>query len=136
MGRVGGDEFVAFAPDFTSEEEIGTLCTNLNTQLTDRAKELMGPDMEIPLGVSIGAIYVCGEEADYTDALSLADKALYSVKQKDKHGFAMFKDDETDDDSSANTTGLKALSMMLSERARLLSCRRRIFSSMVWWLMR
>ena len=116
MGRVGGDEFVAFAPDFTSEEEIGTLCTNLNTQLTDRAKELMGPDMEIPLGVSIGAIYVCGEEADYTDALSLADKALYSVKQKDKHGFAMFKDDETDDDSSANTTGLKALSMILSER--------------------
>ena len=84
MGRIGGDEFVAYITEYSSENDIAVLCENANRQLVDKAKELMGDDMDIPLGVSMGAIYVCGPEADYTDALSLADKALYNVKQKDK----------------------------------------------------
>lgn len=139
LGRVGGDEFVSFAPDLMSENEIADLCSRLNTQLTERAVELMGPDMEIPLGVSIGAIYVCGEEADYTDALSLADKALYSVKQKDKHGYAIFNDDFDNDDSAVNTTGLKALSMILSERNipdSALSLEKEAFISVYRFIMR
>ncbi len=115
MGRVGGDEFVAFCSAFTGENDLKILARCMNEQLVEKAKELMGPDMEIPLGVSMGAIYVSGPDADYTDALALADKALYNVKQKDKHGYAIYNGD-TVDEKGNDTTGLKALSMILSER--------------------
>lgn len=116
MGRVGGDEFVAYVTEYSSENDLKILSMNMNMGLTQKAKELMGEDMEIPLGVSMGIIYVSGDNTDYTEALSLADKALYSVKQKDKHGYSVYRGDGNGTEEQNDTTGLKALSMILSER--------------------
>ena len=50
----------------------------------------MGSDMQIPLGVSIGAVFVPSESRDFTTLYKKADKALYEVKQCGKHGLAVF----------------------------------------------
>ncbi|MBQ5933094.1 MAG: response regulator [Lachnospiraceae bacterium] len=116
IGRFGGDEFVAYCPDYTEEDDIRDFTIGLNDAIFEKTKELMGDDCEIPLGVSIGAIYVSGPEIDYLDALSLADKALYNVKQNDKHGYSIYREAQADDVESSGTIGLKELSMILAER--------------------
>ena len=114
IGRVGGDEFTAFSISLKSEKEIQEFCDNLNTTLLSDAKRILGEDMEIPLGASIGAVYMAGQGEEYTDALKKADKALYDVKNDGKHGFAMYKEDDSSDDE--DIMDLKTLSMILSER--------------------
>ena len=114
IGRVGGDEFTAFSISLKSEKEIQEFCDNLNTTLLSDAKRILGEDMEIPLGASIGAVYMTGQGEEYTDALKKADKALYDVKNDGKHGFAMYKEDDSSDDE--DIMDLKTLSMILSER--------------------
>lgn len=114
IGRVGGDEFTAFSISLKSEKEIQEFCDNLNTTLLSDAKRILGEDMEIPLGASIGAVYMTGQGEEYTDALKKADKALYDVKNDGKHGFAMYKEDDSSGDE--DIMDLKTLSMILSER--------------------
>ena len=114
IGRVGGDEFTAFSISLKSEKEIQEFCDNLNTTLLSDAKRILGEDMEIPLGASIGAVYMAGQGEEYTDALKKADKALYDVKNDGKHGFAMYKEDDSSGDE--DIMDLKTLSMILSER--------------------
>ena len=116
IGRFGGDEFVVFAPSYKTEEDINNFTIKINELLYCKAKELMGSDFEVPLGLSVGAIYVSGPDADYLDLLSLADKALYSVKQKDKHGYSIYKEQMGEADKDSRSIGLKELSMILSER--------------------
>ena len=116
IGRFGGDEFVVFAPSYKTEEDINNFTIKINELLYSKAKELMGSDFEVPLGLSVGAIYVSGPDADYLDLLSLADKALYSVKQKDKHGYSIYKEQMGEADKDSHSIGLKELSMILSER--------------------
>ncbi|MBR4430554.1 MAG: response regulator, partial [Clostridiales bacterium] len=57
-GRIGGDEFTAFALGITSEEKVRDITVRLNEELVRIAKNLMGEDMGIPLGTSIGGIFV------------------------------------------------------------------------------
>ncbi|MCR4625772.1 MAG: response regulator [Lachnospiraceae bacterium] len=116
IGRFGGDEFVVFAPRYKTEEDINNFTIKINELLYNKAKALMGSNFEVPLGLSVGAIYVKGPDADYLDLLSLADKALYSVKQKDKHGYSIYKEQMGDADKDSKSIGLKELSMILSER--------------------
>lgn len=116
IGRVGGDEFVAFCPDFNDEDDIRDFTLGINNDVFEKAKELMGNDNDIPLGVSVGAIFVAGPDTDYLDALSLADKALYNVKQNDKHGYSIYKETQAEDNEGSGSIGLKELSMILAER--------------------
>ena len=116
VGRIGGDEFVAFCPDFSDEDDIRDFTIGINNDLFEKAKEILGNDNEIPLGVSIGAIYVGSADTDYLDALSLADKALYNVKKNDKHGYSIYKETQSEDAEGAGAIGLKELSMILAER--------------------
>ena len=114
VGRVGGDEFTAFSISLKNENEIQEFCDNLNSTLVSDAKRILGEDMEIPLGASIGAVYMTGQGEEYSDALKKADKALYNVKNAGKHGFAMYTEEDSSDDE--DIMDLKTLSMILSER--------------------
>jgi len=117
VGRIGGDEFVAFCKGMTQEEEVASITTGLNKDLLKFAKELMGEDMNIPLGTSIGAIMVPKHGNDYTSLLKLADKSLYKVKKNGKHGYSLFSSEiiAEEEQNSPNQT-IQELSEILGER--------------------
>ncbi|SEF41438.1 diguanylate cyclase (GGDEF) domain-containing protein [Eubacterium ruminantium] len=114
IGRMGGDEFTAFSTTLKSEEDIKNFSNNLNEIITIDAKRILGDNMDIPLGASIGAIYLNGQGEDYIESLKKADKALYNTKNNGKHGYSIY--DETSEPEEDDTLNLKNLSMILSER--------------------
>ena len=118
IGRMGGDEFSAFSEDIHSEADLERITTELNSGFLARAKALMGEEMEIPLGASIGAMSVTGNNRDYDEIFTSADKALYRVKQNGKHGFAVYNQNEDEDkDDNTQIMSLNAISTVLAERS-------------------
>ncbi|MBR3051271.1 MAG: hypothetical protein IKG61_07460, partial [Selenomonadaceae bacterium] len=59
------DEFLAFCEDVRDEKIIFNKARFLNHQLLISAKNFMGADMNIPLGTSIGAVFVPDEGRDF-----------------------------------------------------------------------
>lgn len=90
LGRIGGDEFVAFLNEIDEESVVAGISSRINEQLLDKARRLMGQDMSIPLGVSIGGVFVPKDGTLYDELLPKADKALYHVKQNGKHGYSIY----------------------------------------------
>ena len=115
-GRIGGDEFTAFAVGVTTEKAVADIAAKINEDITRRAKELMGNDMSIPLGASIGGIFVPRYGNDYNALLKLADKSLYTVKKNGKHGYGLYNDD-TEDENEVTVYDIKAISEILGERS-------------------
>ena len=116
-GRIGGDEFVSFCIGMTEENQVAEITRELNEKLVASAKEMMGEDMNIPLGVSVGAIMVPKYGNDYTSLLKLADKSLYKVKKNGKHGFEVYSTDaQKEDDANTVVMDIKSLSEILGER--------------------
>ncbi len=116
-GRIGGDEFVSFALGFNSEDKVADFTRRVNEELVKMAKDLMGAEMSIPLGASIGAIFVPRYGNDYNSLLKLADKSLYIVKKNGKHGFELYDDDTGDDESDTDVPDIKTISEILGERS-------------------
>ena len=116
IGRMGGDEFSAFSVSVQSEEELKAVTEEINKSLVGRAKELMGEQMDIPLGASIGAVKVSGNAQEYPDMIKLADKALYNVKQNGKHGCELYVAGSEAKISLSDRIDLRSLSMLFSER--------------------
>ncbi len=118
LGRIGGDEFAAFMPDVTFDSEVIEFTRNLNDKLLSKAKELMGDEMDIPLGVSIGATFVPKQGNDYNTLLKQADKALYIVKKNGKHGAKVYHADSfIDADMNNVKMDIDAISEILGERS-------------------
>jgi GGDEF domain-containing protein len=57
-----------------------TAPSKLNSAFLKEARIILGEDMDIPLGASVGAIFLNGNGTVYSEALKKADKALYNVK--------------------------------------------------------
>ena len=93
IGRIGGDEFIAFCHNLKMENIVATKTAYLNEKITEVAKKLMGENMNIQLGVSIGAVFVPKYGRDFADLYKKADKALYKVKQNGKHGCSVYSDE-------------------------------------------
>lgn len=90
VGRFGGDEFIIFCRDIHSERLVAEKSEAINAELLAAAREFMGESMNIPLGASLGAVFVPDEGTDFSELYKKADKALYSVKQNGKHGYAVY----------------------------------------------
>lgn len=114
VGRMGGDEFVAFSTSLSTEEDIKKFSDNLNSTILSDARRILGNDMDIPLGASIGAIRLNGTGQDYEESLNKADKALYQVKNNGKCGYSIYEEKTFTDDSYV--TDLKTLSTIMAER--------------------
>ncbi len=116
IARIGGDEFSAFSVSISSDEELMAFSDKLNARLTAKKKELMGEQSDIPLGASIGAVYIPGVGEDYSEMIQLADKALYNVKQNGKHGLEIYSDERKKETPLSERIDLRSLSILLSER--------------------
>lgn len=120
-GRMGGDEFIVFCRDIHSEHLISEKAAAINKSLLASAKEFMGEDMNIPLGASMGAVFVPDDGKVFADLYHKADKALYSVKQNGKHGCAFFQGGEghaAEDLHGGESSSLKFVRTILEERGR------------------
>ena len=115
IGRMGGDEFVAFCHGVTEDSAIAAKTQFINEKITAAAKQLMGEDMNIPLGASIGCVLVPQAGTDFAELYKKADKALYIVKQNGKHGYNIFSEDAPEDKVETVVT-LAQVEMILGER--------------------
>ena len=113
-GRIGGDEFLCLT-GFQTEEEIRQFTENCNERLLKEAREFMGYDMDIELGVSVGAYLMENTGIDISDAFLLADKALYHLKHDNKHGFQIWHRDMAAGDTG-DELSLAHLSAIMEER--------------------
>ena len=140
--RLGGDEFAAFCQAMTAEQAVKDLTETLNRCILADAKSMMGEDMAIPLGVSVGAVFAPAQGQVYENLLRFADKALYAVKQNGKHGCMVYSPDTLAEDSSSIDSvesDLLAISAILGERNIPNSAQRldkEIFSGVYQYIMR
>ncbi len=117
VGRLGGDEFIAFCQNVNDFEVIKKKTEYMNKHILESAIDFMGEQMNIPLGVSVGCVFSPDEGIDFTDLYKKADKALYSVKQNGKHGADIFKSEEGESPKEKNLSeGLGQITQILSER--------------------
>ncbi|MBQ6442197.1 MAG: diguanylate cyclase [Lachnospiraceae bacterium] len=89
-GRIGGDEFIAYCQNVGEESVIAEKAAYINEFLLQSAHEMMGEDMSIPLGASIGCVFVPDEGKDFDTLFKKADEALYHVKKNGKHGYEIY----------------------------------------------
>ena len=117
-GRMGGDEFIAFCYGMLDETGIAHKSEFINQSLLKAAKELMGEDMNIPLGASIGCVFVPAGGTDFDELYKKADKALYTVKQNGKHGYNIFSEEQDSRDTASddNNADISHIEMILGER--------------------
>ena len=117
VGRIGGDEFVAFLKDVNDGEDVKRIIARLNEQLVESAQSILTGDIRIPLGVSAGAV-MSEEDSDYYGLFNKADKSLYFVKQNGKHECEIYHESKDIDDAlmGDRRTDLRSLSLILDER--------------------
>jgi len=111
---MGGDEFVAFLQNVEDEKILQVKSDYLNEKILILARKLLGEEMQIPLGTSIGAVFVPSEGRDFTTLYKKADKALYKVKQHGKHSLAVFGEKNQAENNSIGE--LSQVRMILGER--------------------
>ena len=113
VGRLGGDEFIAFFSGMNDEPGILNKAASINRMLDKSARELMGEDMTIPLGASIGCVFVQPGGEAFSELVQKADKALYMAKQSGEHECRIFREESFDDDEAA---ALSNMEKILGER--------------------
>ena len=118
IGRIGGDEFTVFSSGMQTEAEVAALTARINQELVAKAKELMGEDMDIPLGASVGAVFVPQHGDNYESLFRLADQAMYTVKKNGKHGYSLYRAEiDPEDMMQASAHDIDKLSEILGERS-------------------
>ncbi len=118
ISRIGGDEFLASLEDLTEESAVASLTRRLNTQIMEGADALLGEGHGIPLGISVGVVMVPDRARAYDELFSMADGALYLVKQNGKHGYHIYRKTMEEDTAEAENTGeqLERLLRIMEER--------------------
>ncbi len=116
LGRIGGDEFIAFFHGMHDEQGISNKTASINARIMAAAKELMGDDMSIPLGASIGCVFVPKGGTDFSVLAKKADKALYTAKQQGKHSCSVFSETQERKESGETAT-LTNVEKILGERS-------------------
>ncbi len=118
IGRIGGDEFTVFSGGIQTEAEVAAFTACINQELLAKARELMGEDMGIPLGASVGAVFVPQNGDDYDALFKLADQEMYTVKKNGKHGYSLFRAEIAPEEMTrASVHDIHKLSEILGERS-------------------
>ncbi|SEL35600.1 diguanylate cyclase (GGDEF) domain-containing protein [Butyrivibrio sp. ob235] len=115
IGRIGGDEFAAFCLNTKEEKMVAERTQYMNRKIVSFAKELLGDDMNIPIGVSVGAVLCPDDGSDYQALYKKADRALYEVKQSGKHNYALYKHEENNG-ARKSPEAMAEINMLFKER--------------------
>ncbi len=113
-GRIGGDEFIYFGRNMTEKNDLDQFVHSLSEEFHNGAMEIIGGQIPIPLGVSVGAVAVPEFGTDYADLFHMADQALYFVKQNGKHGYRLYSNEL--DILSDKQVNLKTVTTILEEK--------------------
>ncbi len=97
-GRLGGDEFIVFIKGVTDRVSFTRLYKKINDQITESAKKLVGEDMRISLGISIGVVFVPDHGDVYEDLFQKANLTLEHVKQQGGQGCAFYSNGDGRDE--------------------------------------
>lgn len=119
VGRIGGDEFMVFMKNSREEQAIKDFADTLNRELREECIKILGKEMKIPIGVSVGAVLVPDRGKEYEKLFKMADKALYHVKLNGKHGMYLYQEEQEGDTQEENlnaTYNLQYLSKIMEER--------------------
>ena len=115
-GRMGGDEFVVYLQHVHDEKILQEKAKFLNDELLISAKKFMGEDMNIPLSVSIGAVYSPDEGRDFLNLYKKADAALYDVKQHGKHAIELYNKKIINEKNLSEGSKISQMRLILGER--------------------
>lgn len=117
IARIGGDEFLGFFENILEDDAVASLTKRLNISLVQKCRELMGEEFDVPIGISIGAVFVPVHGNDFNELFQNADSCLYKAKQNGKHGYVAYVPDkvlcETEDDL---TRELHRVTRLVEER--------------------
>ena len=117
FGRVGGDEFLIFCEGLRDEADLKKYSDKINERMLEEARNIMGDQMSIPLGASMGAVMVPENGKDFLELFRVADRALYQIKSGGKHGYSLYvPGSEISEDDVPKDMDLKTLSHILEER--------------------
>lgn len=115
-GRIGGDEFLVFARNMRTEDELIHFTKRINGDYVNMLRELLGDQLKFSVGVSIGAAAVPACGRDFGTLFHLADQALGAVKQKGKHSCALSGGPEQGQPAASAQLTLDSVTMILEER--------------------
>ena len=115
-GRIGGDEFLVFAKNMRTENELFHFTKRINDDYIAKLKGLLGDQLKIPSGVSVGAAAVPAHGREYEKLFHLADQALKTVKLSGKHSCALNGAQQTHTQSASGELTLESVTMILEER--------------------
>ena len=115
-GRIGGDEFLVFARNMRTEDELIHFTKRINGDYVNILRELLGDQLKFSVGVSIGAAAVPACGRDFGTLFHLADQALGTVKQKGKHSCALSGGPEEGQPAASPLLTLDSVTMILEER--------------------
>lgn len=111
VGRIGGDEFMIFLQDISSEHAVIQKVHSINKLLDKNHK---GKNRSYRTTVSIGVALVPENGKSFDALYNCADKALYDTKNKGKNGFSMYNTTMSDG-TMRNTTPFHVASRALSQ---------------------
>lgn len=93
VGRIGGDEFVAFMKDTTDRQLAERKAQAINAAFR---KTFAAADCVFGISASVGIAMVRGSDKHFSDLLHRADLALYHQKNSGKNGYAFYEDWEVE----------------------------------------
>ena len=115
-GRIGGDEFLLFAKNMRTENELRHFTERINRDYLKMMKQLFEDSLKFPTGVSIGAAAVPIHGRAYRKLFHLADQALGIVKQTGKGGCALSGSPQVDTLKPSDKLNLETVTKILEER--------------------
>ena len=116
-GRIGGDEFLLFAKNMRTENELRHFTERINRDYLKMMKQLFEESLKFPTGVSIGAAAVPLQGRSYRELFHLADQALGTVKQIGKGGCALSGSPQVDSFNPSHQLNLETVTKILEERS-------------------
>lgn len=87
VARLGGDEFVVILNEVEGLETIDVAMRRLLDTLSKQI--ILGPDIEVRIGASIGVAIYPDHGSDCDGLLNLADQAMYAAKRAGKNRFVV-----------------------------------------------